>query len=374
MSALEKFLQPVEESLIYSRPNYIGHKIRLYWQERLEENSIALVGCPDLRGAEHEKEFSNIKKIREEFYRLTWNDWSFSVYDLGDIIPGESLSDTHFALKEVLTELFEMKVFPIVLGGNMSLNYAVYEAMKIFDIPLNFTAIDSHIRFADIKQEISEENYLPKMILEEPGALFHFSNIGYQSYFVTNQVLATLDTLDFEYFRLGNITRNPENAEPVFRSSDFVGINLNSVEYCDESLAAGNSANGFNSREISALARYVGLSAQVKSAGIYNFLGFSHNKMPEKLVSELLWYLIDGRNQQQYYKNEKEEYIKYIVLHEDKEIVFLKDKYVDKWWLVVNFDNGSVPTTLVPCSEEDYQNTLEGNLPDRYWRTFKRFL
>ena len=375
MSALENFLQPVEESLIYSRLYSIGHKIRLYRQDQLEENSVVLIGCPDLRGAGHEKEFSNIKKIREEFYRLTWNDWSFPIYDLGDVIPGESLSDTHFALKEVLAELFKMKAFPIVLGGNMSLNYAVYEAMRFFDIPLNFTAIDSHIRLlADVEQDISEENYLTKMIMEKPSVLFHFANIGYQSYFVSNSTLTALDTVDFEHYRLGNLTRNLENAEPVFRSSDFVGINLNSVEYPDENLATENSSNGFNSREISALARYVGLSAQIKAVGIYNFLGFSRNKMPEKLVSQLLWYLIDGKNQQQFYKNEKEEYIKYIVLHEDKEIIFLKDKYADKWWLAINFESENTPAMLVPCSEEDYQSTVEGNLPERYWRTFKRFL
>ncbi|WP_128330925.1 formimidoylglutamase [Apibacter sp. HY039] len=372
MGALQDFLHPVDESILYSHPDSVGARIKFYWQNEIKANSVVLIGCSDLRGTGHSKEFSNIRLIREEFYRLVWNDWDFDLYDLGDIIPGNEVENTYFALQKVLEELLKMGVFPIVLGGSMSLNYSVYRALSVRDTPLNYTAVDTRIDMGNMKEQLTDKNYLSRMIIDEPNLLFNFTNVGYQSYFVPNSTLKAFNSLDFEGVRLGQITENPKNSEPVFRSSDFVGINLNSIESYDGTLSTESTANGFTNREICALTRYIGLSKQVKIAGIYNFLGYSHNKMNEKLVSQLLWYLIEGRNQQPYYENE--EYIKYIVLHEDKELIFLKDKYVEKWWLTVSLDADDVPVFLVPCTKKDYEDALNGNIPEKYWKTFKRFL
>jgi hypothetical protein len=372
VGVLQDFLHPVDEALLYSRPDSIGNKIQVYRKDKLKEGSIVIIGCPDLRGTGHAKEFSNIRIIREEFYRLVWNDWNLDLYDFGDIIPGNEWEDTNFALKKVIEELLEMKVYPIILGGSMGLNYTVYNSLSKLDKPLNFTVVDTKIEIGNPEGTLTEDNYLPKMVVEEPNLLFNFTNIGYQSYFVSQSTLKAFNSLDFEGIRLGNITKDLKESEPIFRSSDFVGINLDSIESYDGTLSTKSSINGFTNREICTLARYIGLSKQIKIVGIYNFLGYSHNKMNEKLVSQLLWYLVDGKSQQQYYENE--EYIKYIVLHEDKELVFLKDKDVDRWWLAINFDSESLSTFLVPCSVKDYKKALEGNIPEKYWKTFKRFL
>lgn len=372
MNTLQEFLQPVDESMIYLQPNSIGNKVELYWQNPLKENSIVLIGCSDLRGSAYSKEYSNIRLIRKELYKLIWNQWDIDLYDLGDIIPGNDWEDTNFALQQVIEELLKMKVFPIIIGGSMSLNFSIYKALSKLDKPVNFTAIDPKIEIDNSKKELTDKNYLSQMMLEEPALLFNFTNIGYQSYYVSNSTLKMLNSIDFEGYRLGDISENIKNSEPVFRSSDFVAINLDSIESYEGNLSSGSIPNGFTNREICTLARYVGLSKQIKIVGIFNFLGYSHNKMNEKLVSQLLWYIIEGKNQQQYYENE--EYIKYIVLHEDKELIFLKDKYVDKWWLAVNFEYEKISTFLVPCSEKDYKEALKGNIPERYWKTFKRFL
>ncbi|QII69637.1 hypothetical protein G8C41_02010 [Apibacter sp. B3706] len=372
MEALRDFLHPVDESLIYAQPDSVGSKIQFYWDKKLEENSVVIIGCPDLRGTGHKKEFSNLRLIREEFYQLVWNDWNLKLYDLGDIIPGNEWEDTDFALKKVLEELLEMKVQPIILGGNMGLNYTAYKALSILKKPLNYTAVDTKIEIGNTEGKLTDKNYLSKMIVEDFNLLFNFTNIGYQSYYVPQSTLKKFNTLDFEGIRLGNITTNIKDSEPIFRSSDFVGINLDSVESYDGTLSTGSTVNGFTNREICGLSRYIGLSKQVKIIGIYNFLGYSYNKMNEKLVSQILWYLIEGKNQQEYYEND--EYIKYTVLHEDKELVFLKDKYVDRWWLAIDFEDNENLPFLVPCSLNDYKEALEGNVPERYWKTFKKFL
>lgn len=372
MKTLQEYLHPVDESMIHLHPNSIGNKVKLYWKNKLNENSIAIIGCPDLRGSLCSKEYSNIRLIRKELYELIWNDWDIDLYDLGDIAPGKDWEDTNFALQRVIEVLLKMKVFPIVLGGSISLNLSIYKALSKLDKPLNYTAIDSKIEINNSIEVNTDKNYLYQMMLQEPSLLFNFVNIGYQSYFVSKSTLKILNSIDFEGYRLGDISENIKNSEPVFRSSDFIAINLDSIESIDGSLSSGSTPNGFTNREICTLTKYVGLSKQIKILGIFNFLGYSHNKMNEKLVSQMLWYFIEGKNQQQYYENE--EYIKYIVLHEDKELIFLKDKYVDKWWLAVNFEYEKKSTFLVPCSEKDYKEALKGNIPERYWKTFKRFL
>lgn len=373
MSFIQKFLHPVDESLLYSIPNSIGSKIKFYFNEKINENSLVIVGCPYLKGASQNIEFSNLRVVREEFYKLIWNDWEFDIYDLGNIVVENDEISQEDALKLVIEELLEKKLFPIILGGSMSLNYSVYRALERLRKPLNYTAVDSHIHAKiNIENETTEENYLSKIIMEEPNLLFNFSNLGYQTYLVSPTTLKTLlNTLDFEAIRLGSLINHIEDSEPVFRSSDFVGVNLNSIESLTGSLSTESSVNGFTNREICSLAKYIGLSKQIKVVGLYNFLGYSNNKIDAKLVSQILWYIIEGKNNQQFYENT--DYIKYTVVYEDKELIFLKDKKIDKWWLSIDFITED-ENFLIPCTSRDYQDALMGKTPDKYWKTIKKFL
>lgn len=374
MSLLEEYLQPLDESQLQLIPGTIGEKVSLYLNEPSEEGSIVIIGCPDLRGAGINNKFSHINAVRNQLYKLQWaEDWNTKLYDLGDIPPGELYSDTTYALEAVLKELLVLKLYPVVLGGSVDLSYSLYKALTILDLPLNFVSVDSHIEFGQ-GQELNEKNYLSKMITDEPNLLFHYSNIGYQSYYVSYKTLDILETMDFENYRLGIFTDNIQEAEPVLRSADFVALNLNSIESKESGFSVIENPNGFNNKEICAIGRYIGLTLQIKIAGIFNFLGNTHNKIHTKLVSQLLWYLIEGKNQQKFYESNPKEYVKYIVVHEDREMIFLKDKNIEKWWVGVNFDEEDNPQYLIPCSKKDYLNAIDGKLPERYWKTFKRFL
>ena len=62
----------------------------------IPENGILLVFCNDYRGGKGNAVAKNFDTVREEFYKLSKFDFEIPICDLGDLISGKSLQDTHF--------------------------------------------------------------------------------------------------------------------------------------------------------------------------------------------------------------------------------------------------------------------------------------
>ena len=77
---------------------------------------------------------------------------------------------------------------------------------------------------------VKANSYLSKIVLDEPNNLFNFSNIGYQTYYNSQEEIDLIEKLYFDAYRLGEISNNIELAEPTFRDADIVSIDLNSVK------------------------------------------------------------------------------------------------------------------------------------------------
>ncbi len=59
------------------------------------------------------------------------------------------------------------------------------------------------------------------------------------------------------------------------------------------------------------------------------------------------------------------------------EIIFYKSKKTDRWWMEIPCENERNHDTygrqlLVPCIYEDYQQAMENELPDLWWRLYER--
>lgn len=63
-----------------------------------------------------------LQSFREEFYKLYPGNWHAQIADLGDIIPGESLEDTYYAIKTLVAYLIKQRVVPIVIGRKPGFN------------------------------------------------------------------------------------------------------------------------------------------------------------------------------------------------------------------------------------------------------------
>jgi hypothetical protein len=336
----------------------------------LDKIKIAIIGVLENRGNANQTEAVDLNHIRKELYGLYPGNWDTSIGDLGDIHAGNTLSDTYFALKKVISSLIKKKIIPIVIGGSQDLTYAMYRAFDDLDQMVNLVAIDNKFDFGKESDRISESSYLSKVLIEEPNNLFNFCNIGYQTYYNSQEEIDLIDKLFFEAYRLGEISNTISLAEPVLRDADVVSLDLTSVKSMDSGNIDIFSPNGFNGKEICSLSRYAGISDKVSVFGVFN-----HNSSAQEsvLIAQIIWYFIEGF---QYRANEypfgsRENYIKYIIPLE-QELVFYKSNKTDRWWIeipiILNGYTKLNKSSLLPCSYEEYLGACNHEIPERWWK------
>ncbi|GLB47732.1 formimidoylglutamase [Neptunitalea lumnitzerae] len=379
-----EFLTPINEDVVQYAAALnvytIGSKMVLHTQEHgipdLEGVTVALVGVPEYRGAKYTiSDPSNLEELRRQFYQLFPGNWNVTIADLGNIEPGASVQDTYFALKEVTAALVKQHITPIVLGGTQDLTYATYRAYDQLDQMVNLVAIDSSFDLVFNDEGLHERSFLNSVIQENPPNLSDYANIGYQVYYNSQEAVDLMEKLFFEYYRLGEATNAMNTMEPVFRNADLVSVDMKVVQGTDLGNAPGTYPNGFNSREICGLARYAGISDKVSCYGIYNMVS---TEKCYQLTAQVIWYFIEGVNYRfhEYPFGTKEDFLKYIVPVDDTELIFYKSNVSGRWWIeITNFGNSYnnfVKETLIPCTEQDYIDATQQNIPERWWRIYRK--
>lgn len=380
------FFTPVNNDLVADFPTSLqklGASIKIHTLEHafpdLEGVKIAIFGVLEDRLDQHPTgEPFNFDGIRKNFYNLFPGNWQFSLADLGDIQKGESVEDTYFAVQKVVAELVKKDIIPVVLGGSQDLIYAQYRAYDNLDQMVNLVNIDSEFDLGDAEKEINNKSYFGKIVVNKPYNLFNYSNIGYQTYFNSQDQIELMERLFFDAYRLGEVTSKLEIVEPVMRDADLVGVDLGAVS----AGALGNyrhaSPNGFDGKQICALSRYAGISDRVSSFGIYEFNSKLNFPAGNMLVAQILWYFAEGVN---YRKNEntilaKKEFTKYKVPIEDEVLVFYKSAVSGRWWIEIPFlssaNNKLKRHTLLPCTYDDYLDACNQIMPERWYKTKRK--
>jgi len=356
----------------------LGSKIVLHTEEQfpdLNKINIAIIGVLENRGDKYAISDVDLTTIRKELYGLFPGNWDASIADLGDILAGNSSEDTYFALKKVVASLIKKKIIPIVIGGSQDLTYALYRAYDDLEQMVNLVSIDSKFDFGKESDAVSASSYLTKIIIDEPNNLFNYCNIGYQTYFNSQEEIDLIEKLFFDGYRLGEISNNISISEPVFRDADLVSIDLNAVKSSDSGNLMPFTPNGFNGKEICSLSRYAGISDKVSSLGIFN-----HNNSAQEavLIVQIIWYFIEGFHYRsnEYPFGSKENYLKYIVPLDEEELIFYKSDKTDRWWIEIPFisngNNKLKRNTLLPCSYEEYLSACNQELPERWWKALRK--
>jgi len=376
------FLKPIDfdilEEIKKLSSQQLGSKIVFHTSDQfpdLNKINIAIIGVLENRGNNAATADIDLVAIRKELYSMFPGNWDGSIADLGDILPGNSADDSYFALRKVVSDLIKKKIIPIVIGGSQDLTFALYRAYDELEQMVNLVAIDSKFDFGKENEHVSASSYLTKIIIDEPNNLFNYCNIGYQTYYNSQEEIDLIEKLFFDAYRLGEISNNISLAEPVFRDADIVSLDLNSVKSSDSGNFSTFSPNGFNGKEICSLARYAGISDKVSVFGIFNHNDSVHESV---LVAQIIWYFIEGFHYRsnEYPFGSRENYIKYIVPLEDEVLVFYKSDKTDRWWIEIPFisdgSNKLKRNTLLPCSYDEYLGACNQELPERWWKAQRK--
>ena len=341
------FLSPLNSDILgfvnELSSQHLGSKMVLHTKSDfpdLDKIKIALIGVIENRGETNATSDVNLFHIRKELYSLFPGNWDVSIADLGDINSGNTKEDTYFALQQVSEILIKNKILPIIIGGSQDLTYPIYRAYDQLEQMVNLVDIDSKFDFGKENEFVYATSYLTNIILNEPNNLFNYSNIGYQTYYNSQEEIDLIEKLYFDAYRLGVVCNNIAGSEPVFRDADLVSLDLTSVKSSDSGNCTNFQPNGFNGKEICALARYAGISDKVSCLGIFNHQG---SKQETALIAQVIWYFIEGIHYRsnEYPFGSKENYIKYTVPNEEEDVVFYKSDKTERWWIEIPFFTNS---------------------------------
>jgi len=376
------FLSPIDNEILGFikglSSQHLGSKIVLHTEKDFPDLSkikLAIIGVLENRGDKSAINDVSLVDIRKELYSLFPGNWDASIADLGDLYPGSTKEDTYFALQKVVEFLIKENIIPIIIGGSQDLTYPLYRGYDKLEQMVNLVAIDSKFDFGKESETIFASSYLTNLILDEPNNLFNYSNIGYQTYFNSQEEIDLIEKLFFDAYRLGDISNNIVISEPVFRDADIVVVDLTSIKSSDSGNFVTFTPNGFSGKEICSLSRYSGISDKVSSFGIFNH---NNSKQEAILIAQIVWYFIEGYH---YRSNEfpfgsKENYLKYIIPFENEELVFYKSNKTDRWWIEIPFISGHhnklKRNTLLPCSYEEYLAACNQELPERWWKVQRK--
>jgi hypothetical protein len=345
----------------------------------ITEKGIAIIYVPENR-----KSVQNIDGVnedfRKEFYSFNRGDkWSFTIYDLGSIAPGESVDDTYFALSQVIFELVKVDVIPVIVGGGQDLLVSCYKGFESLERMINICAVDSSLDVGEPSESVSSNAYVSHLLMQRPCYLFNYSNIGMQRLLVKGKEVDLFEKLFFDICRLGAFNSDFRLAEPYLRNSDLLSVDFKSIKNSDTDNTKYSNANGFKSDQICQIMKYAGMSDKMSCVSILD-VHPEQSVAASNLLAQMIWYFADGVAQRvgDFPIGNKSGYKKFHVHLDDFEdaLVFYKSDRSARWWLEVSYPAGEGGKYerhhLVPCNQLDYDNAMKNKIPNLWWRTLQK--
>jgi formiminoglutamase len=360
---LNNWLKPIPKTLVDEAAKCpegsVGRTLALYHKELpdLKRSKLAIVGLDEQAA----------NAVRKALYRFAAPYNSIGVVaDLGNIRKADTAQ-----IMSVVYELVTGKVVPLLIGGSghdaARAQFLAYQEAKAV---VNWTAIDETFRLGS--------DGLPLTDLGHP-MLFHYALVGAQAHLLPASVLQALDRRHFEVLRLGRTRTALEEAEPILRDADLLTFHLQALKHCEAPGVAGPSVSGFFLEEACQLARYAGMSDKLTSFGLFG-LDMAHDPqgLTAQAAAQILWYCTDGvLNRKGDYPASLKGLTEYVVdiASLNYQITFWKSAASGRWWLQVPVDTKRkhLRHRLIPCSYQDYQAACRQELPDRFFKAFKRF-
>ena len=199
LSSISKELLEFKNNL---SPNTLGSNITLFDSGKSDYSliNIAIIGINEYRNSDEVSSgFLNLEKFRKEFYSLFYGNWSAKILDLGNVISGESYSDTYFAVESLHKDLINQNIVVIFIGGGQDFTFSLYKSLSKKHKKVNICSVDNKFDFGKIKKNFSSSSYMSKIIMEKNNSLNHFCNLGYQTFLNSQEEMDLLNKFNFEF-------------------------------------------------------------------------------------------------------------------------------------------------------------------------------
>ena len=365
-----EYFNPVEKNVLdftnkLSSTNF-GNKIGINGRDGFdgfEKTDIVVFSINDYRDDQSvKKSFNADKDFRKKLYGLHYGNWKFKLYDLGNLISGDRVSDTKFAIEKIIEHCNNNEVFVITVGGTQQLTSTCYNSLKRCLNKINLVTINNRVDF--VKNGNVEESYLSKIIMDEDNKFNQYSNIGFQKHLTSTDEIELIDKMKFEALSLGKVKSNLVEAEPILRDANIVSFNIMSIKSGDIN-NAHQYPNGLTSHEFCSLAMYSGLSSKTKVVSFFENWDF---KIINSLLAESVWYTVDGFNSRfdENPHDSSEDFITYFIDVDNYKFKFFKSIVTERWWVeFLNDELINVEKDIISCISNDYYNCKNNIISER---------
>ncbi|MBP1666237.1 MAG: arginase [Bacteroidetes bacterium] len=333
---------------------------------------IALIGVPEGRNSPGTGSLKGPDSIRRELYKLARVPGKLKIIDMGNMKQGTTFNDTVAGLTDIINSLKEQNIFPAIIGGSSALTVSIDRALSGQQMKYTLLAVDSRIDFISEKRGHDSFNYLSTLIHNNKSTFDHYINIGYQSYLNDQQVVNRFLKRKSELLRIGDVRKAIFLTEPLFRDSDVAVFDISAVRQSEAPGSVSPSPNGFYGEEICLLARYAGISDNLKVFGLFDVNpDLDVRNQTASLAAQIIWFFLDGFSQKQYEtpylsNTGSGRFIRYHVRITDlnDDLIFVKSNLTERWWMELKSDDSG--PLYIACSHDDYLKANRNEVPERW--------
>jgi formiminoglutamase len=340
--------------------------------DEISNYQLAILGVTEDRNSFNTGSSEAPNLIRRKLYELFSINEKLRIIDLGNLKQAATPEDTYFGMRDVMTDLLNNQVTAIVIGGTQDITRGLFMAYELQSSLVNVVTIDARI---DMDSGPLHSFSWNQPVISSPR-LFRYTTLGHQQYLVNAGHIESLEEKGFDVIRLGPLRSNLMMAEPFLRDAHLVSFDIAAVKQSDAPGTRFPSPNGLMAEEACQLSRYAGLSDLVSCFGIYEINGeYDRGDQTSHLAAQAIWHFIEGFSQR---KKERPapnhtDFKVFMVNHRDMEhaLTFYKSQLTGRWWMEIpELQTGK--QVFVACSQEEYQQACNHDIPEMWWKAFQR--
>ncbi len=377
---LNDYFEPVslekQEGYPASGKALFGRNIRVHTAsnpiDEISDYQLAIIGVPEDRNSLNTGSAGSPDMVRQKLYDLFKVGDKLKIIDLGNLKPTATPEDTYYGIRDVMTDLLNNQVTAIIIGGTQDITRGIFMAYEQRTPMVNLVNIDSRI---DLEEGFQAGASWTLPLINSPK-LFRFTCLGQQQYLTNPVHTEILEKKGFDVVRLGSLRSNLLMSEPFLRDAHVVSFDIAAIKQSEAPGTRFSSPNGLLAEEACQLSRYSGLSDLVSCFGIFEVNNeFDRNHQTAHLAAQAIWYFVEGyslRKKEKPIQNHSDFKV-FMVNHQDMEhaLVFYKSLVTGRWWMEIP-DMKSGGQLLVACSQEEYQQACNHEIPEMWWKAFQR--